>query len=1303
MLSEEDLFALPVDLEEYRILRLLGQGAMGRVYLAEDRLLERLVAIKFIAALSPSKGARARFFTEGRAIARLSHPNVVTVYRVGEIRRRPFLVSEHIRGQSLDRLDKPLPWQQVLEIGIGLARGLAAAHRSGVLHRDIKPANAMIAEDGAIKLLDFGLAELSPGRPPTGGAAPSEVPLKAPTDTGGATLTLPADASPAPRTPQAREQELRYGSTLRAVPRVPLGGVEALSSALASTPAPTPPGPMGTPLYMAPELWCCEPATPRSDVYAMGVLLYELCAGWAPHHEVSASALALAALKGAPPLEDAAPGIDPRLATVIDRCLACDPQARFEGGEALREALERIGAAPQAGSLPQGNPYRGLLSFEAEHRALFFGRGTEVGAVLDRLRAGRFVLVAGDSGSGKSSLCRAGVLPAMADGGLAGGPPPPTVTVLLGRRPLAALAAALAPLAGAEEGALAAALCEDPWTVGRSLRQRGGAGVLVFIDQLEELCTLAAPDEARAAAEALGALIEPAGGGVRLLATARGDFLARLAALPSLGEAIAGALYLLRPLPPERLREVIVGPAARLGVSFASDPMLDALVETAASADGGLPLLQFALAELWEARDPSRCEIPAAALDAIGGLHGALARHADGVLARMPPAERREAREILLRLVTAEGTRARLAEAELLGSRSAPAARAALEALVRGRLVVAREGEDASAYELAHEALRSGWDTLAGWLSQDAERRALRHRLARAAAEWERLGQAPDALWGARQLAEVAEVDAASLEPAAAAFLSASRRAVRRGRLARAAALLSIPLALGIMAAGVGIGAARDSARRAAYAEVARAALAEARAARDEGGTHRKEAFARFDAQDAKAGAALWRQVLALHSRADQGYARAVQGIELSLQLGGAAAELREALTDALAERAALAELRQDLRLRDELLERLATYDEGGVRRRRLEAPAHVAIDVAPPGARVTLRRFETDEGRRVPGAPRPLGATPLPEALSIDPGSYLLTFEAEGRAPVRLPVLLERGEQRPLTVTLPRAEEVPEGFVYVPAGRFLFGNNDFGEAELDGTGRRFDPQPLHPVETGAYLIARDEVTFGDWLAFLRALPAEERAQRTPSLRSEFQAIELAPAEAGRYRLMLKPSAQPLTALEGEPIRYPGRKLRAVQDWLRMPVSGISYEDALAYAAWLDRSGRVPRARVCTEHEWERAARGADDRLFPGGDRLKPDDANHDATYGREPLGFGLDEVGSHPASDSPFGVRDLAGNVWEWAVSVERDGRPVLRGGSFYQAAFASLSINREPAEPTLRSVRVGVRMCATPAPAGP
>lgn len=139
-------------------MRAIGRGRTGRVFLAHDTLLERPVAVKFIPALGPN--ALARFLVEARAAARIQHPNVVTLYRVGQLEEQPYLVSEFIRGMSLDRLPKPQPWERVLAMGRDLARGLSAAHRRGVLHRDIKPGNAVLTEAGEVKLLDFGLAKL---------------------------------------------------------------------------------------------------------------------------------------------------------------------------------------------------------------------------------------------------------------------------------------------------------------------------------------------------------------------------------------------------------------------------------------------------------------------------------------------------------------------------------------------------------------------------------------------------------------------------------------------------------------------------------------------------------------------------------------------------------------------------------------------------------------------------------------------------------------------------------------------------------------------------------------------------------------------------------------------------------------------------------------------------------------------------------------------------------------------------------------------------------------------------------------
>ncbi|SEL32468.1 Serine/threonine protein kinase [Stigmatella aurantiaca] len=1274
----------PREFEEYRLRQPLGRGTMGQVYLAHDTLLDRLVAVKFVVTSGEApldEALRARFFQEARAIARLQHPNVVAIHRVGEVHRQPYLVSEFIRGTPLDQLALPVEGPRVLQIGIGLARGLAAAHRCGVLHRDIKPANAVLSEDGEVKLLDFGLAELL--EPPAAQA----------------TRPVPALPSPVPlereTRPLAPSRETR--PLLGRPPPVSAPPPESSVPTQAEAPTPTPPpedaGASGTPLYLAPELWRGEPASRASDVYALGVLLYELATGHAPYEDVPLSQLARAVREQRPrPLAGFSLSLPPGFAAVVDRCLAEEPSLRFQSGDALRDALEALSLPTGAGPLPAGNPYRGLQPFDAGHRRVFFGRGAALRELLDRLRADPFILVAGDSGVGKSSLCRAAVLPTVAESGLDTGEVPWKVAAFSpGLRPLEALVEALAPVLDEPASALLERVQPgaEPGGLARLWRQRPAEAprILLFVDQLEELVTFCPPSEAARLAEELAFIIRRAPR-ARVLATARSDCLTRLMALPGLGDELPRALHLLRALSPQGLREAITAPAQALGVRFESEAMVDGLVAAAAREDGGLPLLQFTLAELWEARDLERQMLPAAALEALGGLAGALARHADAVVARLRPEERSRARTLLLKLVTPEGTRARRTEAELLSGEGDSEGRAVLEGLVRGRLLLASETEGGEGrYELAHESLLTGWDTLRGWLGHDELRRVATQRLERAAAEWERLGAPAELLFQERRLAETAAAGVIPPGPRETEFLTRSRRAARGRRLRRWALVVAVPV--GVLA---GVGAVRFQARARLEAVVAerltgvRAQWAEAQRHAEDAGRLRQESFHLFGlpsrGEDAEA---VWARAREADQAADSGYARATSALEAVWSVEPNRDEVRALLADLLAERVSLASREGRWEQREELMARLAAHDASGERRRRLEAPARLSVRTQPPGARMWLLAPGEPEGTG-----RELGSAPL-DAVALPTGSHLLRLETPGRADVRVSLLLRPGETRALALEVPPAEAVPEGFIYVPPGRFLQGSADEGLRRTF-----FNTVPLHEVETKGFLIARHEVTFADWMAFLEALPTDERARRLPGTRGARSGVVLE-QKKGRWHLTLRPTSVTYSAWEGEPIRYGRRDRRAVQDWRRFPVSAISFEDARAYTAWLDATGRLPGARLCTGREWEHAARGADGRLFPSGDRLGPDDANIDVTYGREPLGFGPDEVGSHPRSRSPFGVEDMAGNVWEWTLSDEALTQPVIRGGSWFQLELGSQSANREPMEPTQRDPLIGLRLCAT------
>jgi formylglycine-generating enzyme required for sulfatase activity len=333
--------------------------------------------------------------------------------------------------------------------------------------------------------------------------------------------------------------------------------------------------------------------------------------------------------------------------------------------------------------------------------------------------------------------------------------------------------------------------------------------------------------------------------------------------------------------------------------------------------------------------------------------------------------------------------------------------------------------------------------------------------------------------------------------------------------------------------------------------------------------------------------------------------------------------------------------------------------------------------------------------GRWQEGPSEVLGETPI-EAKAISPGSIVLLFSFSGRESVRLPVLLRRGEAAKIVVDLPYPTEVPDNFVLVPAGKFLYGTAGGEEAR-----NFYGSQPMHEIATKSYLIAREETTYADWIEFLRSLPKGERANLAPDGRRQGIRIALTEVSDGDFRIALGPEDNPQTGSAGQLIHYRGRAGFPAQNWARMPVSGITFNDALAYTDWLHRTGRVRGARACTEHEWERAARGADGRAYPHGEEIKPNEANYDLTYGRAFTAFGPDEVGSHRASDSPFGVQDLAGNVWEWTAFMDDPRIPVARGGSFFQSDTITRPENRAQDLPTRRDAFYGFRVCATyPAP---
>ncbi len=1251
------------EFDGYRLVRLLGKGGMGEVYLAEDLVLDRYVAIKFIASPDAKSEAHKRFILEARAIARLQHPNVVSIYRIGETHGRHYLASEYIRGSALDEIETPVEFNQLIHIATHIACGLAAAHRRGVVHRDIKPANAILSEEGETKLLDFGIAKLIEPTSDPRQEFESTLSVKKPERMISALDTLDLNSFSNPQ-----QTDAAFGQTMLTFP----GAI------------------MGTPSYMAPEVLSGEPATFRSDIYSFGALLFFLCTGRPPHSGNTIAELWTKVIsQDAKPLSDVLGGIDPAFEKLVQRCLNRNPALRYANGNEMRAALMQFTPETRRNIVPEGNPYRGLHAFEMEHQNLFFGRDSEIRMVLERLSVEPFVLVAGDSGVGKSSLCRAGVLPRVNDW-FEKNRNWHIATMIPGKRPVTSLAVVIAKHLQRNVEQTIQALIDDPSRVVRDL-QAGLTeknGLVIFVDQLEELVTHAQDEEQEVMREILIWFSSPLPS-LRLLATIRSDFLGRLADKLQLSDELSRALYFLRALSTERIREAIVGPAQAKGVGFDSEELIDKLAHATMEASGGLPLLQFALAELWETRDKSTQVIGEADLEAIGGVSGALSRHADNVVAQMVPAARQAVRALMIQFVTSDGTRARKTEIEIDAQH--PHNAAALDALIRGRLVVVRDTPEGPCFEIAHEALISGWTQLAQWLSADADAKIIRERLQSAVSEWIRLEHAKETLWSQRQLSETAGLQ--NLTDREREFLRASARAAKHKRMLRILLLLGAPILIGLIYTGIHLKSRLDLNRRVDnLMGKANSIIEIIHQTQQQADQLYQVAIDLFDHQKEEAAEQVWSEYLKTTAKIRPEYAKASQLLETAIFLDPNRPAVRDRFAMVLYERVRSARPLHTSIEKDELIQRLGLYDQTGQWSRMLNQPGTVMIQTTTDNPTIELMQYFLNEKNNY--GLKILEAMVKPSTeIQLAPGSYLFTLQAPERATVRYPFMVHSGQKLNFTVSQPRMEDLPPGFVYIPPGRFMFGS----AAEDAQRKEFFHHVPIHEVETSGYLIATHETTFAEWITFLESIPQPRQIEFLPRIdKGGFQgALSLQKSTDG-WTLSFQPSSTTYSAIAGKKISYPGRTKRKHQNWLQFPVFGISVSEAEAYTKWLDESGRVKGARLCTEYEWERAARGADNREFPNGFTLGPDQANYDDTYEKNPQGMGPDEVGSYPQSQSPFGIYDMAGNVWEWTRSSLAPGKYTARGGSYYFGMNSSRTTDREETEPSFRDVSVGFRVCA-------
>jgi eukaryotic-like serine/threonine-protein kinase len=788
--GEELLYLEPGErIDQYEIIRELGRGGMGQVFMARDTRLGRVVAIKFLTRTAET--FVKRFLVEAQTTAQCTHENIVVLYDTNAYRNHPYLVLEYLEGDTLAKIiaDRSLSASRTIEIMVPVVRALRRAHQFGIVHRDLKPENILITTTGTVKVLDFGVAKL-----------------------------FNEDDDPAlVRSEVAHElyETLSTGSRM-----------------------------VGTLPFMSPEQFGIDVVDERTDLWAVGVMMFRMLAAQHPIPDATSASLMFSARELDVPhrsLADVAPGVPPALARIVNRCLRKRKSERYASADELLDELELLLPARHGRRLEADEcPYPGLLAFEEADADRFFGRSHEIARAVASLRDNTVLALVGPSGAGKSSFVRAGLIPELK----ASGATWETFILRPGRAPLASITGLIEACTGRPVvDDYTAILHDEPGYLGHLLREHARAKqlrILVLVDQFEELYTLAPDAERDTFIAVLRGIADDTTSPLRLVISLRSDFLHRVAGHAAFADAVTRGLLLLGPPDLAALRDAMTGPAAKADYRFESDAMIDEVMAELEHSAAPFPLLQFCMSTLWAQRDRGRRMLSHESFAAMGGVAGALATHADHTIATLSAGAQRIARTLFQRLVTSEGTRAIVDARELEGcGDDLGAVRRVLAALVEARLLV--HHQDTGTVEIIHEALVGEWPTLRRWMEEGREDTVFLEQLRAAAGQWSSKHRSAGLLWrgaaakdAARFLERQGDTGLAAREREFLhAVILADRRAARR----KTVVVGSIITVLVLLVAGsaVALFAIHDAENEARHAEneaQKTAALAKTEAAR---------------------------------------------------------------------------------------------------------------------------------------------------------------------------------------------------------------------------------------------------------------------------------------------------------------------------------------------------------------------------------------------------------------------------------------------------------------------------------------
>ncbi|WP_170330789.1 WD40 repeat domain-containing serine/threonine protein kinase [Ruegeria arenilitoris] len=783
--------SFPAFIGRYAVEREIASGGFAAVVLARDEELEVPVTLKILHAnLASNDKVITHFLEEARLLRRIRSPRVVSVHDVGRLEDgRPYFVMDYAdRGTLADRLKRLQPTIIAQRDGVGvlidaLADGLTAVHEANVVHRDVKPANVLLQ-----------------------------------------------------RIKRQRENETEESFTSLVEPdeRVFLADLGiAKDMAIGVTGATMM---AGTPLYQAPEqVESGQPVTPMTDIYSATALMWHVLTGRAP-----------------PPFHRVAehlPGLPEMWRDCIEHGMAMDPEARFQEmvswRSAMNDALDRDrreAASEAVTQISEGGiecPYKGLVAFQTEDAGYFFGREDLVEELVSRLQQSRILVLGGSSGSGKSSVLRAGLLPALTANAIPGSDSWRVCVFTPGRDPMTDLYFHLI----GDNSNLTAQVSLDDFiaypSAARRLATANEGELLICIDQFEELFTLVTRERRNKFIEALSAMTDPADSRVRIVITIRADFYASCAEIPWLADRISENQLLVGPMTRPELRRAISEPARAAGLHM-DRSLIDAIVDEAGKEAGSLPLVAHSLYETCIRRKGATMSLDC--YREVGGVTGAISQTAETLFSNsFDDRQQKATQRLFLRLVTpGEGTpdtRRLLPIDEVEQDVEPDTTQRVVEALTDARLLTVDENN----VQIAHEALLRTWPRLTSWIEDSRDDLRMRQRIQHDAAEWENDNREPDLLYRGTRLLAAEEWSAENenvlgklerefliqARDARESALAASDRRRRRRRLFYQVAAGALA-ALTIGATGASILAIRASNLAESNRQIAVAATAEA-------------------------------------------------------------------------------------------------------------------------------------------------------------------------------------------------------------------------------------------------------------------------------------------------------------------------------------------------------------------------------------------------------------------------------------------------------------------------------------------